>query len=56
MIVGSVSDHGQIRSALEMMFQLFLANFCQMLGVHCLWQTEYLEGLEGVNCYSVFFQ
>ena len=47
--VGTVSDHGRIGRALEMTFQLFSANFCQMLGGHFSWQAQYLVRLEGVD-------
>ena len=33
-LTGSWSDHSRIGRALEMTFQLFLANFCQILGDH----------------------
>ena len=35
-MVGSWSDHSRIVPALEMTFHLFSANFCQMLGGHCV--------------------
>ena len=50
--VGSFSDHSRIGRALEMTFQLFSANFCQMLGGHFAWQAQYLVRLEGVDCCS----
>ena len=40
--LGSFSDHARIGRALEMTFQLFSANFCQMLGCHFAWQAQYL--------------
>ena len=46
------SDHSRIGRALEMTFQLFSANFCQMLGGHFAWQAQYLVRLEGVDCCS----
>ena len=37
--------------ALEMTFQLFSANFSQMLGGHFAWQAQYLVSLEGdIGC------
>ena len=34
-------------------FQLFSANFCQMLDGHFAWQAQYLVSLEGdICCYS----
>ena len=51
-ILGSWSDHARIGRALEMTFQLFSANFCQMLGGHFAWQAQYLVRLEGVDCCS----
>ena len=50
--VGSFSDHARIGRALEMTFQLFSANFCQVLGGHFAWQAQYLVRLEGVDCCS----
>ena len=50
--VASFSDHGRIGRALEMTFQLFSANFCQMLGGHFAWHAQYLVRLEGVDCCS----
>ena len=50
--VGSFSDHARIGRALEMTFQLFSANFCQMLGGHFAWQAQYLVRLEGDACCS----
>ena len=38
--VGTVSDHARIGRALEMTFQLFSANVCQMLGGHFAWQAQ----------------
>ena len=49
---GSFSDHSRIGRALEMTFQLFSANFCQMLGGHFAWQAQYLVKLEGDACCS----
>ena len=51
--VGTVSDHARIGRALEITFQLFSLNFCQMLGSHFAWQAQYLVSLEGVDCCSV---
>ena len=39
-MVRSWSDHSRIGRALEMTFQLFSANFCQMLGGHFAWQAQ----------------
>ena len=50
--LGTVSDHGRIGRALEMTFQLFSANFCQMLGGHFAWQAQYLVRLEADACCS----
>ena len=50
-MLGSCSDHGRISPALEMTFQLFSANFCQMLGGHFAWQAQFLVSLEGdIGC------
>ena len=51
-MLGSFSDHARIVPALEMTFQLFSANFCQMLGGHIAWQEQYyLVSLEGdIGC------
>ena len=35
-ILGSCSDHSRIGPALEMMFQLFSRNFCEILESHFL--------------------
>ena len=51
-ILGSFSDRSRIGRALEMTFQLFSANFCQMLGGHFAWQAQYLVRLEGDDCCS----
>ena len=51
-MVGSWSDPARIGRALEMTFQLFSANFCQMLGGHFAWQAQYLVSLEGDICCS----
>ena len=45
--LGTVSDRDRIGRALEMTFQLFSANFCQMLDGHFAWQAQYLVSLEG---------
>ena len=42
-MVGSWSDPARIGRALEMTFQLFSANFCQMLDGHFAWQAQYGE-------------
>ena len=51
-MVGSFSDPARIGRALEMTFQLFSANFCQMFGGHFAWQAQYLVSLEGDICCS----
>ena len=55
-VLGLCSDYGRIGPALEMTlemtFQLFSANFCQMLGGHFAWQAQYLVSLEGDICCS----
>ena len=51
-LTGSFSDHSRIGCAMEMTFQLFSANFCQILGGHCAWQAQYLVSLEGDICCS----
>ena len=48
-ILGSCSDRPR---TLEMTFQLFFANFCQMLHGHFAWQAQYLVSLEGDICCS----
>ena len=49
-LTGSCSDHARIGRALEMTFQLFSTNFCQMLGAHFVWQAQYMVSLEGDIC------
>ena len=49
-MVGSFSDWSQIGCAMKMTFQLFSANFCQILGGHFAWQAQYLVRLEGNTC------
>ena len=53
-LTGSCSVHSRIMigRASEMTFQLFSANFCQMLGGHFAWQAQYLVSLEGDICCS----
>ena len=51
-MVGTVSERSRIGRALEMTFQLFSANFCQMLDGHFVWQAQYLVSLEGDICCS----
>ena len=51
-LTGSCSDHARIGRALEMTFQLFSANFRQMLGGHFVWQAQYMVSLEGDICCS----
>ena len=45
-------ERSRIGRALEMTFQPFAANFCQMLGGHFAWQAQYLVRLEGDACRS----
>ena len=49
-MVGSFSDWSQIGCAMKMTFQLFSANFCEILGGHFAWQAQYLVRLEGNTC------
>ena len=51
-LTGTVSERSRIGRALEMTFQLFSANFCEMLGGHFAWQAQYLVSLEGDICCS----
>ena len=51
-MLGSCSERSRIGRALEMTFQLFSANFCEMLGGHFAWQAQYLVSLEGDICCS----
>ena len=51
-ILGSCSERSRIGRAVEMTFQLFSANFCEMLGGHFAWQAQYLVSLEGDICCS----
>ena len=53
---GRIMDHSRIGRALEMTFELFSANFCQMLGGHFAWQGQYLVRLEGVDCCSAHWK
>ena len=62
-LTGSWSDHARnglersrIGRALEMTFQLFFANFCQMLDGHFAWQAQYLVTLEGDICFSAHWK
>ena len=48
----SWSDHGRIGPALEMTFQLFSANFCEILESHFAWQAQYLVSLDNDTCCS----
>ena len=52
----TVSERSRIGRALEMTFQLFSANFCQMLDGHFAWQAQYLVTLEGDICFCVYWQ
>ena len=49
---GSCSERSRIGRALEMTFQLFSSNFCQMLCGHFAWQAQYLVSLEADICCS----
>ena len=40
-MIGTVSDRNRIGRALEITFQLFSANFCQMMDGHFAWQAQY---------------
>ena len=51
--LGTVSERSRIGRALEMTFQLFSANFCQMLDGHFAWQAQYLVSLEGDICFCI---
>ena len=51
-MLGSCSERSRIGRALEMTFQLFSANFCEMLGGHFAWQAQYLVSSEGDICCS----
>ena len=53
---GSFSERSRIGRALEMTFQLFFANFCQMLDGHFAWQAQYLVSLEGDICFSAHWK
>ena len=48
----SCSDPARIGPALEMTFQLFSRNFCEMLESHFAWQAQYLVMLEDATCCS----
>ena len=50
--LGTVSERSRIGRALEMTFQLFSANFCQMLDGDFAWQAQYVVSLEGDICCS----
>ena len=49
-ILGSCSDHSRIGPALEMTFQLFSRNFCEILESHFAWQAQYLVSLDNDTC------
>ena len=51
-MVGSFSDHARIGRALEMTFQLFSANFFEILDAHFSWQAQYLVSLDYDTCCS----
>ena len=51
-MLGSCSERSRIGRALEMTFQLFSANFCEMFRGHFAWQAQYLVSLEGDICCS----
>ena len=46
-MLGSFLNHARIGRAVNDIFQLFSANFCQILGGHFAWQAQYLVRLEG---------
>ena len=52
----TVSERSRIGRALEMTFQLFSANFCQMLDGHFAWQAQYLVSLEGDICFCAHWK
>ena len=52
----TVSERSRIGRALEMTFQLFSANFCQMLDGHFAWQAQYLLSLEGDICFCAHWK
>ena len=54
--LGTSSDHARIGRALEMTFQLFFANFCQILHGHFAWQAQYLVSLECDICFSAHWK
>ena len=55
-LTGTVSERSRIGRALEMTFQLFSANFCQMLDGHFAWQAQYLVSLEGDICFCAHWK
>ena len=55
-LTGSFSDHSRIGRALEIAFQLFSVNFCQILGGYFAWQAQYLVMLEGDACLSAHWK
>ena len=50
--VGTISDHGRIGRALEMLLQLFSVNFSKILECNFAWQAQYLVRLQGDTCRS----
>ena len=51
-MVGSWSDHSRIGPALEMTFQQFSRNLCEILEGHFAWQAQYSVMLEDAICCS----
>ena len=51
-MVGSWSDPARIGPALEMTFQLFSRNFCELFKSHFAWQAQYSVMLEDAICCS----
>ena len=51
-LLGSCSDPARIGPALEMTFQLFSRNFCEILESHFAWQAQYLVSLDNDTCCS----
>ena len=51
-LLGSCSEPARIGPALEMTFQLFSRNFCEILESHFAWQAQYLVSLDNDTCCS----
>ena len=50
--LGMVSERSRIGRALEMTFQLFSRNLCEILESPFAWQAQYLVSLGNDTCYS----